>query len=78
MEINIDEYLKIEELDQKIAKYIQENPAFLIKTLQDYQNKQNQLEQEKISNQNLSNIEKLNLQTHNMFIGNANSDIQIF
>ena len=78
VEINIDEYLKIEELDQKIAKYIQENPAFLIKTLQDYQNKQNQLEQEKISNQNLSNIEKLNLQTHNMFIGNANSDIQIF
>ena len=78
VEINLDEYLKIEELDQKIAKYIQENPAFLIKTLQDYQNKQNQLEQEKISNQNLSNIEKLNLQTHNMFIGNANSDIQIF
>ena len=78
VEINMDEYLKKEELNQRIAKYIKENPAFLIKTLQEYQNKQNQLEQEKISNQNLSNIEKLNLQNHSMFIGNANSDIQIF
>ena len=78
IEINIDEYLKIEELDQRIAEYIKENSAFLIKTLQEYQSKQNQLEQEKISNQNLSNIEKLNSQTHSMFIGKANSDIQIF
>jgi len=74
----MDEYLKIEDLDQRIAKYIEENPAFLIKTLQEYQNKQNQIEQEKLSNQNLSNIEKLNSQTHSMFIGNDNSDIQIF
>ena len=78
VEINIDEYLKIEELDQRIAEYIKENSAFLIKTLQEYQSKQNQLEQEKLSNQNLSNIEKLNSQTHSMFIGKANSDIQIF
>ena len=78
IEINIDEYLKIEELDQRIAEYIKENSAFLIKTLQEYQSKQNQLEQEKLSNQNLSNIEKLNSQTHSMFIGKANSDIQIF
>jgi len=78
IEINIDEYLKIEELDQRIAEYIKENSAFLIKTLQEHQSKQNQLEQEKLSNQNLSNIEKLNSQTHSMFIGKANSDIQIF
>ena len=78
IEINIDEYLKIEELDQRIAEYIKKNSAFLIKTLQEYQTKQNQLEQEKLSNQNLSNIEKLNSQTHSMFIGKANSDIQIF
>jgi len=78
VENNIDEYLKIEELDQRIAKYIRENPAFLIQTLQEYQNKQNQIEQDKLSNQNLSNIEKLNSQTHNMFVGNANSDIKIF
>ena len=78
VETNMDEYLKIEDLDQRIAKYIKENPAFLIKTLQEYQNKQNQIEQEKLSNQNLSNIEKLNSQTHSMFIGNDNSDIQIF
>ena len=78
VEINIDEYLKIEELDKRIAEYIKENSAFLIKTLQEYQSKQNQLEQEKLSNQNLSNIEKLNSQTHSMFIGKANSDIQIF
>ena len=78
IEINIDEYLKIEELDQRIAEYIKKNSAFLIKTLQEYQSKQNQLEQEKLSNQNLSNIEKLNSQTHSMFIGKANSDIQIF
>ena len=78
VEINIDEYLKIEELDQRIAEYIKENSAFLIKTLQEYQSKQNQLEQEKLSNQNFSNIEKLNSQTHSMFIGKANSDIQIF
>ena len=78
VEINIDEYLKIEELDQRIAEYIKENSAFLIKTLQEHQSKQNQLEQEKLSNQNLSNIEKLNSQTHSMFIGKANSDIQIF
>ena len=78
VEINMDEYLKIEDLDQRIAKYIKENPAFLIKTLQEFQNKQKQLEQEKLNNQNLSNIEKLNSQTHSMFIGNDNSDIQIF
>ena len=78
VEINIDEYLKIEELDKRIAKYIKENPSLLIKTLQEYQSKQNQREQEKLSNQNLSNIEKLNSQTHSMFIGEANSDIQIF
>ena len=78
VETNMDEYLKIEDLDQRIAKYIKENPAFLIKILQEYQNKQNQIEQEKLNNQNLSNIEKLNSQTHSMFIGNDNSDIQIF
>mgnify|MGYP001226483419 FL=1 len=78
VETNMDEYLKIEDLDQRIAKYINENPAFLIKTLQEYQNRQNQIEQEKLNNQNLSNIEKLNSQTHSMFIGNDNSDIQIF
>ena len=78
VETDINEYLKIEDLDQRIAKYIKENPDFLIKTLQEYQNKQNQIEQEKLSNQNLSNIEKLNSQTHSMFIGNDNSDIQIF
>ena len=78
VETNMDEYLKIEDLDQRIAKYIKENPAFLIKTLQEYQNTQNQIEQEKLNNQNLSNIEKLNSQNHNMFIGKANSDIQIF
>jgi len=78
VETDISEYLKIEDLDQRIAKYIKENPDFLIKTLQEYQNKQNQIEQEKLSNQNLSNIEKLNSQTHSMFIGNDNSDIQIF
>jgi protein-disulfide isomerase len=78
VETDISEYLKIEDLDQRIAKYIKENPDFLIKTLQEYQNKQNQIEQEKLSNQNLSNIKKLNSQTHSMFIGNDNSDIQIF
>ena len=78
LKINMDEYLKIEDFDQRIAKYNKENPAFLIKTLQEYQNEQNQIEQEKISNQNLSNIEKLNSQIHSMFIGNVNSDIQIF
>jgi len=78
VETNMDVYLKIEDLDQRIAKYIKENPAFLIKTLQEFQNKQKQLEQEKLNNQNLSNIEKLNSQTHSMFIGNENSDIQIF
>ena len=78
LKINMEEYLKIEDLDQRIAKYIKENPAFLIKILQEYQNKQNQIEQEKLNNQNLSNIEKLNSQTHSMFIGNENSDIQIF
>ena len=78
VETDMNEYLKIEDLDQRIAKYINENPAFLIKTLQEYQNKQNQIEQEKLNNQNLSNIEKLNSQIHSMFIGNDNSDIQIF
>ena len=78
VETDMNEYLKIEDLDQRIAKYIKENPDFLIKTLQEYQNKQNQIEQEKLNNQNLSNIEKLNSQTHSMFIGNDNSDIQIF
>ena len=78
VETDMNEYLKIEDLDQRIAKYIKENPAFLIKTLQEYQNKQNQIEQDKLNNQNLSNIEKLNSQTHSMFIGNDNSDIQIF
>ena len=28
IEINIDEYLKIEELDQRIAEYIKKNSAF--------------------------------------------------
>tara|TARA_B100000965_G_C19594238_1_gene759395 strand:+ start:1157 stop:2044 length:888 start_codon:yes stop_codon:yes gene_type:complete len=80
IDIDLSEYLKKNELDQSIKNFIKNNPDFLLETLREYQKKINELEQEKITMQNNSNIQNLNLNldAHSMFIGNKNSTKIIF
>ncbi len=78
IEQKLDQYLKKDDIDQLITDYINKNPEFLLNVLREYQNKKNQIEQEKISNQNYSNIKELNSINHSMFIGNKSSSKIIF
>ena len=68
-DIDLSIYLKKDEIDKSIKNFITENPDFLLDILREYQNKQNQLEQEKINIENSTNIEKLNSLNQTMFIG---------
>ena len=80
-DIDLSIYLKKDEIDKSIKNFITENPDFLLDILREYQNKQNQLEQEKINIENSTNIEKLNsLKNQTMFIGDelANKTIYEF
>ena len=61
IEIDLSNYLQISDLDKNLKEFIQNNPKFIIDVLRKYQDEQNKIEQEKISQQNNSNIINLNL-----------------
>ncbi len=72
-EIDLSNYLEISDLDKSIKDFIQNNPDFIINVLRKYQDEQNKIEQEKINQQNNSNIISLNLFDNPMIIGNKNA-----
>ena len=71
-------FVKYDQLDKNIEEFIRNNPRIILDVLRDFQSKQNQIEQKKISNNNLTNIEKIYASKHTMFIGNINADKKIF
>ena len=71
-------FVKHDQLDKNIEEFIRNNPGIILDVLRDFQSKQNQIEQKKISNNNLTNIEKIYASKHTMFIGNINADKKIF
>jgi protein-disulfide isomerase len=71
-------FVKYDQLDKNIEEFIRNNPGIILDVLRDFQNKQNQIEQKKISNNNLTNIEKIYASKHTMFIGDNNADKKIF
>ena len=71
-------FVKYDQLDKIIEEFIRNNPGIILDVLRDFQSKQNQIEQKKISNNNLTNIEKIYASKHTMFIGNINADKKIF
>ena len=78
IEIDLSNYLEISDLDKSIKDFIQNNPEFIINVLRKYQDELNKIEQEKISQQNNSNIISLNLFNNPMIIGNKNATKIIF
>ena len=73
IEIDLSNYLLISDLDKNLKEFIQNNPKFIIDVLRKYQDEQNKIEQEKISQQNNSNIINLNLFENSMIVGNKNA-----
>ena len=73
IEIDLSNYLQISDLDKNLKEFIQNNPEFIIDVLRKYQDEQNKIEQEKISQQNNSNIINLNLFENSMIVGNKNA-----
>ncbi|MDB3974393.1 thioredoxin domain-containing protein [Alphaproteobacteria bacterium] len=73
-----ENFVKYDQLDKNIEEFIRNNPGIIFDVLRDFQSKQNQIEQKKISNNNLTNIEKIYASKHTMFIGNINADKKIF
>ena len=71
-------FVKYDQLNKNIEEFIRNNPGIILDALRDFQSKQNQIEQKKISNNNLTNIEKIYASKHTMFIGNINADKKIF
>ena len=71
-------FVQYDELDKIIEKFIENNPKIILDVLRDFQNKQNQIEQERISNENLTNIENIYSSEHTMFIGDKNAEKKIF
>ena len=71
-------FVEYEELDNIIEEFIKNNPKIILDVLRDFQNKQNQIEQERISNENLTNIENIYSSEHTMFIGDKNAEKKIF
>ena len=78
LESELTQYVTKDEINNNIKNFIENNPDFLIKVLTEYQNKQNELEKQKISEENISNIQKLNSTDLSMFIGSENSSKIIF
>ena len=73
LEIDLSNYLQMSDLDKNLKEFIQNNPKFIIDVLRKYQDEQNKIEQEKISQQNNSNIINLNLFDNSMTVGNKNA-----
>jgi protein-disulfide isomerase len=73
IEIDLSNYIQISDLDKNLKEFIQNNPKFIIDVLRKYQDEQNKIEQEKISQQNNSNIINLNLFDNSMIVGNKNA-----
>ena len=73
IEIDLSNYLQISDLDKNLKEFIQNNPKFIIDVLRKYQDEHNKIEQEKISQQNNSNIINLNLFENSMIVGNKNA-----
>ena len=73
IEIDLSNYLQISDLDKNLKEFIQNNPKFIIDVLRKYQDEQNKIEQEKISQQNNLNIINLNLFDNSMIVGNKNA-----
>jgi len=73
IEIDLSNYLQISDLDKNLKEFIQNNPKFIIDVLRKYQDEQSKIEQEKISQQNNSNIINLNLFENSMIVGNKNA-----
>ena len=73
LEIDLSNYLQMSDLDKNLKEFIQNNPKFIIDVLRKYQDEQNKIEQEKISQQNNSNIINLNLFDNSMIVGNKNA-----
>jgi len=71
-------FVEYDELDNIIEEFIKNNPKIILDVLRDFQNKQNQIEQERISNENLTNIENIYSSEHTMFIGDKNAEKKIF
>jgi protein-disulfide isomerase len=78
IEIDLTNYLEIVNLDNSIKDFIQNNPDFILDVLRKYQDEQNKIEQEKINQQNNSNITSLNLFDNPMIIGDVNASKIIF
>tara|TARA_B100000035_G_scaffold80003_1_gene67038 strand:+ start:469 stop:1362 length:894 start_codon:yes stop_codon:yes gene_type:complete len=78
IEIDLSKYLEISDLDKSIKEFIQNNPEFIITVLRKYQDEKNKIEQEKISQQNNSNIINLNLFDNSMIVGNKNASKIIY
>jgi len=76
--IDLSNYLKINDIDKIIKEFVQNNPEFIIDVLRKYQDDQNKIEQEKISQQNNSNIINLNLFDNPMIVGNKNATKTIY
>ena len=73
IEIDLSNYLQISDLDKNLKEFIQNNPEFILDVLIKYQDEQNKIEQEKISQQNNLNIINLNLFDNSMIVGNKNA-----
>jgi protein-disulfide isomerase len=73
IEIDLSDYLQISDLDKNLKEFIQNNPKFIIDVLRKHQDEQNKIEQEKMSQQNNSNIINLNLFDNSMIVGNNNA-----
>ena len=78
IEIDLSNYLQISDLDKNLKEFIQNNPEFIIDVLRKYQDEQNKIEQEKISQQNNLNIINLNLFDNSMIVGNKNANKIIY
>ena len=76
--VDLSNYLKINDIDKIIKEFVQNNPEFIIDVLRKYQDDQNKIEQEKISQQNNSNIINLNLFDNPMIVGNKNATKTIY
>jgi protein-disulfide isomerase len=78
IEIDLTNYLEISNLDNSIKDFIQNNPDFILDVLRKYQDELNKIEQEKMNQQNNSNITSLNLFENPMIIGDVNASKIIF
>ena len=78
IDIDLSNYLEKSDLDKSIKDFIQNNPEFIFDVLSKYQDEQNNIEQEKITQLNNLNIISLNLFDNPMIIGNKNGSKIIY